>query len=102
MAKTKITVVRRTVQQDLIDAHVGDAAPDFGACDIFKDGQVFMLDDFPTIPEGFCDWAWADIQRDVIGVAMGADYPWINEPGLLISCCTDGLRPVIFKIERVE
>ena len=102
MAKTKITVIRRTVQQDLIDQYVGDAAPDFGACDMFKDGQIFMLDDFPTMPEGFCDWAWADIQRDVVGVAMGADYPWIKEPGLLISCCTDGLRPVIFKIERVE
>ncbi len=85
-----------------MDAHVGDAALGFGACDLFEDGQEFLLDDFPTIPEGFCDWAWADIQRDVIGVAMGAEYPWIKDPGLLISCCTDGLRPVIFKIERVE
>ena len=29
-------------------------------------------------------------------------YPWIDEEGVAISCCTDGMRPVIFRIERIE
>jgi uncharacterized repeat protein (TIGR04076 family) len=49
----------------------------------------------------FCSWAWADIQRDVVHLALGGDFPWIKEKGIGISCCTDGLRPVIFKLERL-
>jgi len=26
----------------------------------------------------------------------------MKEKGVVISCCTDGLRPVIFKLERIE
>ena len=42
----------------------------------------------------------ADIQRDVAHLAMGGDFPWMKEKGEMVSCCTDGLRPVIFKLER--
>ncbi|MCK4693736.1 MAG: TIGR04076 family protein, partial [Anaerolineales bacterium] len=28
--------------------------------------------------------------------------PWIKQSGTIITCCTDGLRPVIFKVERIE
>ena len=27
---------------------------------------------------------------------------WIKEPGVAISCCYDGLRPVIFRRERTD
>ena len=27
---------------------------------------------------------------------------WIKKKGNMVSCCTDGLRPVIFKLERIE
>jgi len=47
-------------------------------------------------------WAWADIQRDVAHLALGGDFSWINKPGSMVSCCTDGLRPVVFKLERAE
>jgi uncharacterized repeat protein (TIGR04076 family) len=26
---------------------------------------------------------------------------WTNDPKVMIACCNDGTRPVIFKIERV-
>ncbi|RLB26553.1 MAG: TIGR04076 family protein, partial [Deltaproteobacteria bacterium] len=29
-------------------------------------------------------------------------YPWLKQKGVAIACCTDGLRPVIFKLERIE
>ena len=52
-------------------------------------------------PPGFCGWAWADIQRDVAHLALGGDFPWIKQKGTMISTCTDGLRPVVFKLERL-
>lgn len=102
MAQTKITVLRRTIEQDLIDEYINQEDSTLGPCEVFEEGQEFLLDDFPSMPEKFCDWAWADIQRDVVVVAMGGGMPWMKDPGVMVSCCTDGVRPVIFKIERVD
>jgi len=98
MKKPKITVLKREVYKDLVDEY---ATGDMAACDKFKDGQEFILEHI-DMPADFCAWAWADIQRDIVGVKFGANYPWINKPNTIISCCTDGLRPVIFKIEMVD
>ena len=102
MSKCKITVVRRTLNQDLIDEYLSDTRENFGRCQAYKDGQEFVIESFPLKPEGFCDWAWADIHRDVVAVMFGGSYPWIKPSGTAITCCTDGLRPVIFKVERIE
>jgi uncharacterized repeat protein (TIGR04076 family) len=90
------------INQDLIEAYVSDARKDFGQCEVFKDGQEFILEGFPSKPEGFCDWAWTDIHRDVVSVMFGSSYPWIQKPGTAITCCTDGLRPVVFTVEHIE
>ena len=102
MAKYKITVIKRSLHQDLIDEYVSERRKDFGRCQAYEDGQEFILEDFPLKPEGFCDWAWADIHRDVVSVMFGGSYPWIQQPGMSITCCTDGLRPVVFKVERID
>jgi uncharacterized repeat protein (TIGR04076 family) len=102
MATLRITVVQRSLNQALIEAYVKKGREDFGRCQAYADGQEFVLEDFPLKPEGFCDWAWADIHRDVVAIMFGSDYPWIESPGMAITCCTDGLRPVVFKLERIE
>jgi uncharacterized repeat protein (TIGR04076 family) len=102
MAKCKITVVKRTINQDLVDEYLSDEREGFGLCHVYEDGQEYVIDGFPLKPEGFCDWAWADIHRDVVAIMFGSNYPWMQRPGTIITCCTDGLRPVIFKVERIE
>jgi uncharacterized repeat protein (TIGR04076 family) len=95
-------MVKRTLNQDLIAEYVSETSTDFGHCQVFQDGQEFVIEDFPLKPDGFCGWAWADIHREVVTVMFGGDYPWIGPPGTAITCCTDGLRPVIFRVERIE
>jgi uncharacterized repeat protein (TIGR04076 family) len=102
MVKCTITVIKRTLHEDLAEQYVSDARPDFGQCSAFEDGQEFLIEEFPLKPEGFCDWAWADIHRDVVSVMFGASYPWIRKSRTAITCCTDGLRPVVFKVEAIE
>ena len=102
MSKCRITVVKRTLNQDLIDQYVEEGRTDFGHCQVYEDGQEFVIEGFPLKPDGFCDWAWADIHRDVVAVMFGGSYPWIEQPGTAITCCTDGLRPVVFCVERIE
>ncbi|MFC1804030.1 TIGR04076 family protein [Thermoproteota archaeon] len=33
---------------------------------------------------------------------LDGNYPWLNEKGKAVACCTDGLRPVIFLLERIN
>jgi uncharacterized repeat protein (TIGR04076 family) len=72
-------------------------------CQIFKKGQEFMVEKDLEKPKDFCSWAWTDIQRDVVVLSFGGHFPAIKE-GLSVtySCCTDGLRPVIFRLEKIE
>ena len=89
----RITVVRRSLHQDLADAHFPGRKVE--ACDVFKDGQTFVLSQPWSVPEGFCPWAWADIRTYVMANISGREQPFM-------ACCTDGLRPVHFKVERIE
>ena len=105
MATVKITVIKKLNNRKLY----GDNPPaDFDEnwatpiCNHFSVGQEFIVVDMPKCPPGFCSWAFADIQRDLVHILFGGSYPWMKEKGVAISCCTDGLRPVIFKIKRIE
>ena len=98
MGKVKITVAKRMSNEDLIEKYGNKVAP---LCDVMKDGQEFTSEDF-AMPEGFCSWAWADIQRDVTVLGTGGGFSWVDQDGVGISCCTDGFRPVVFLLERLD
>jgi uncharacterized repeat protein (TIGR04076 family) len=103
MSHAKITVIKKALHQDLIDKHVTPEARErgFSVCSVFEEGQEFILTR-PDFPEGFCSWAWADIQRDVMMVMFGNGFPWATPKNTAITCCTDGFRPVTFKVEWIE
>ena len=69
-----------------------------GPCPYFKKGQVFYADGI-TMPSGFCPLAWHVLSPPVFLLARGGNEPWY-EPGVSVKCCTDGFRPVVFKLER--
>jgi uncharacterized repeat protein (TIGR04076 family) len=105
MPKCKITVLKTTIKQDLIDEYLEDAYKDIGPCECFTDGQEFVIEsqeELSVVPEGFCAWAWADIRKDILTVALGGDMPGFRRRGTVITGCTDWFRPVIFKVERTE
>jgi uncharacterized repeat protein (TIGR04076 family) len=72
------------------------------ACSVFEEGQEFIVCEDGEKPEGFCHWAWDDIYKAVIALMYGGNFPWMKEEGTAVSCCTDGLRPVIFEIRRIK
>jgi len=102
MNDVRITVVKRMVNEDLIRAYAtnGESSERLAPCSAFADGQSFLAEGLAQ-PDGFCSWAWADIQRDVAWVALGGVQPNHKVPGTAISCCTDGLNPVFFRLEPV-
>ncbi len=98
MPKVKITVLKRTIFQDVVDEFLPSGT---SPCDLFEDGQEFILDSVTDPPEGFCAWAYADIHKYIVLTRYGGNFG-LEPEGTSIACCTDGLRPVLFKIERVE
>jgi len=99
VSAVKITVIKKLANKDLIGKYKTEGSST-GECTHFKAGQEFVSNSLQQ-PEGFCSWAWADIQRDVTVLALGGNFDWVKEKGVGISCCTDGFSPVVFKLERV-
>jgi len=104
MPRVRITVLKRALHRDVLEAQIADEAcrASFGPCSIFEDGQIFISEDWPTKPDGFCERAWPDIRHEVDMVMHRAQAPWIESEGSTITCCNDGIRPVIFRIERLD
>ncbi|MFX1514610.1 MAG: TIGR04076 family protein [Promethearchaeota archaeon] len=104
MPKCKITVLKRTFNQDLVDEYLEDQYRPAGPCECFKDDQEFIIDP-ATNPEEFsacCAWAWADIRKDIMAIASGANIFGFKRRGTTITGCSDWFRPVYFKVERIE
>lgn len=62
-------------------------------------------DDFYHLMDGkFCGEAWDAISRYVYTALQGGSimHQWTNDDRMMIACCNDGTRPVIFKIERID
>lgn len=101
MKKCKITVLKTTFDKELADEY---GSKGIGKCPMHKEGQVFYAD--YAKPEGFCDEAWKAIYQYVFALSHGSETfyygYWIETPGVAIVSCNDGLRPVIFKIERTN
>jgi hypothetical protein len=38
----------------------------------------------------------------VVMIVFGGDFSWMKQPGMVITCCADPMRPVVFKIERID
>ena len=50
-----------------------------------------------------CGEAWDCISRYIYTALQGGSIMrgWTNDERMMIACCNDGTRPVIFKIERI-
>ena len=103
MPKCKITIIKRMLNQDLIDEYIVDKYKGISKCERFTEGQEFIVDpNLANVPEGFCDWAWADIRNDINLIASGGNMIGLKQKGTIISSCSDWFRPVYFKIQRIE
>jgi uncharacterized repeat protein (TIGR04076 family) len=92
--KVKITVYKKFDCPEL---------PDYaGGCHKVQIGQEFIVKEDGLMPEGFCYWAWNDIWPVIMTLRFGGNLTYCpSQEGLMYSSCTDGMSPVVFKIERI-
>ena len=100
--KLKITVLKRLANFDLAreyrKAEYNQKYP--LPCDSFEDGQEFIAENSFKMPEGFCGWAWRDLTVRLTKFDL-IDMDWPG-PNVTYVACGDGVRPVIFKLEKLE
>lgn len=87
------------------------ADPKSGPCPFYHVGDEFVFyryadeDTFWTMGRGSqCGEAWDCISRYIYTALQGGSIMrhWTNDERMMIACCNDGTRPVIFKIERQD
>ncbi len=102
MKKVKITVIKKEYYAELAEKYLTDGR-EAGACPLLNVGDEFIFEGEAKMPAGFCPWAWIDVYASVSAISSGASYePWYNKNGLEILCCSDGIRPVMFKVEALD
>lgn len=104
-AKVKITVIDCKCYPDLQEKYLAD--PKSGPCPMFHKGDEFIvdLDQWTHLMYGkFCGEAWDCVSRYIYTAMNNGSIMdgWTNDQKIMIACCNDGTRPVIFKIERLD
>lgn len=100
MEKVKITVMRRTVYEDLIEKYEN---PLENPCEMVL-GSVFISENAQK-PNGFCNNAWQTLCTFVEALANGGgDFydGWMKDEKSALLSCNDGFRPVSFYIEIIK
>ena len=111
--KCKVTVIDKKLFPELQKDYLAD--PESGPCPCFEVGQEYLFereagkDDFyhfgrelnPPFP---CAEAWDAVSRYIYTALAGGAIMknWTNDERIMIACCNDGTRPVVFKIERID
>ena len=128
--KVKVTVIDKKLYPELQARYCAD--PEAGACPCYNVGDEFVFerygsaDDFwhmglntlrqtslptesragiaggPALPH--CSEAWDAIARYIYTGLQGGSIMRnrMNDERVMITCCSDGTRPVIFKIQRLD
>ena len=96
----KITVAKMLGTKELWGDEVPESTSE-DVCPRFKVGEIYKTKGL-SMPENWpCSWAWHDIFKEVLHLSLGGEF--FVEPGnVIMACCTDGMRPVFYKIEREE
>lgn len=93
--QVKITVLKKTIQEDLFSYRQNPGDPPVASCPHFEVGQSFVCTT-NNLPVGFCAWAFGDIAKDFALVAYDS-----TKTAIKITCCTSGLHNVYFRIEAI-
>ena len=100
MKRVKITAIRKTQYDDLIERYENLIEH---ACDV-TEGQTWISID-GKCPEGLCPEAWKTMKEYVEALAQGEGNfydGWMKNQYSAMLSCNDGFRPVSFYIEAME
>ena len=103
--KVKVTVIDKKIYPELQEKYCAD--PKAGMCPCYNtlvktSAAPNTVAGGPKMPH--CSEAWDAISRYIYTGLQGGSIMkgWMKRENEMICCCSDGTRPVIFKIERID
>ncbi|MFW9923601.1 MAG: TIGR04076 family protein [Candidatus Thorarchaeota archaeon] len=98
--QVKISVVRSISPEEIFgEKFYTPSGKEIKLCGL-KKGEEYIVGESGNMPEGFCHHAWYGIYKGVDFIRWGGSYDDWSGEGIVYGVCPDGIRPVIFKIER--
>jgi uncharacterized repeat protein (TIGR04076 family) len=99
-SEVKLTVLKRFDTNEIFDP-LPIKTTYSGPCSLYKDGQEFIVKN-ENQPKGLCPLAWNALFPYILTLMNNGNFrEWYDEDGVAVGCCPDGLRPVVFKLERI-
>jgi uncharacterized repeat protein (TIGR04076 family) len=102
--RVKITVQKKVEPEYIFDGEIpnqpGKDHP-YPVCQI-DENEEWIVEKDGKMPEGFCSWAWRDLYKDLAVLRLGGNFESWVEPPYMYTACTDGVRPVSFKLEVLK
>jgi len=125
--KVKLTVIDKKLYPELQAQYCAD--PNSGMCPCYQVGDEFIFERYGTADDFWhmglntlkqtvntssgtaggstfphCSEAWDAVSRYIYAGLQGGSIMrgWMKDERVMIACCSDGTRPVIFKIERMD
>lgn len=102
MKKVKITVIKITTYNDLIEKYENKSIKN--SC-MMNVGDTFIIDNLENIPNGFCLSAYNTILPYLMTLLSNGHSiydDWMKNPKSAIVSCSDGCRPVSFLLEVID
>lgn len=125
--KVKLTVLDKKVYPELQREYCAD--PESGTCPVYNIGDEFVFERYggedtfwrmgigslvrtdgdpdevaggPSLPH--CSELWDAVSRYIYTGLQGGSIMrnWMDDERVMIACCSDGTRPVIFRIQRMD
>ncbi|MFX0065920.1 MAG: TIGR04076 family protein [Candidatus Hermodarchaeota archaeon] len=99
-----MTVIKRFSPEDVFGHEMSyPEGRKMAQCPNFEDGQEIIIETiYADPPEEFkCSWAWNDLFKDLSVLSCGGDFRH-TDPKITYTTCRDGMKPVVFKLERIE
>jgi uncharacterized repeat protein (TIGR04076 family) len=113
MTKIKITTLKRFTANDVFGKDLPFLPKDvpLGPCEYIREDLVYYSEnlELPVAIDPndlnkkypFCKWAHHDIYKDMNILLLGGNFSK-DLPGVKFTACSDGLKPVCFKLDRVD
>ena len=104
ISRVKISVIKKFRPIDVFGYEIySTSGKQITECRAFDEGQEFIVDRIEKMPEGFCSWAWRDIYKDVSVLYFNGNFSTeFHKEGSQHTSCSDGRKPVCFKLERIS
>lgn len=102
--QVRVTVLRKECYPALQKEYLRD--DNTGVCSFFNEGQMFVVtkESYARCMDGkFCAEAWDAVNKYIYAGLQGGSFKkGCRNDKVMITCCNDGTRPVIFKLEIID